>query len=230
MTGGQFHWRRWALILAVLAVLLAALVVWIAVARWHPSAKDFPVQGMAVDAANGEVDWFAARTDDVAFAYVLATSGAGERDPMFDRNWRGLFDAGIRRGAIHRFSLCQPAAEQAALFISTVPRTADQLPAMLVIDNAGTCTAPVDRAAAIGSIRAFLTLAEAHQGTPMLLAITPAAESDYSISAAIDRPLVGQRLLIQPGYLARPWQIWQASDLRRIAGAKGTVRWLVVAP
>jgi lysozyme len=218
------------LILAMAAVVLAGLVAWIAVARWHPPADDFPVQGAAVDARNGAVDWFAARTDDVAFAYVLATSGAGERDPMFDRNWRGLFDAGIRRGAIHRFSLCQPAAEQARLFISTVPRTADLLPAMLAIDADPACGAPIDRPAAIASIRSFLALAEAHLGAPMLLAISPAAESGYAISEAIDRPLVGERRLFEPSYLARPWRLWQASDLRRIAGAKGTVRWLVVAP
>lgn len=37
--------------------------------------------------------------------------------------------------------------------------------------------------------------------------------------------LVEQTAFFPPGYLARPWQMWQASGFRRIEGAARPVNW-----
>ncbi|WP_448657910.1 GH25 family lysozyme [Sphingomonas sp. CJ99] len=230
MAKSRLRPATWALFLMLGAVVAGAALIWTAAARWRPASDQFPIQGVAVDASNGPVDWFAARTDAVDFAYVLATTGAGMRDPLFEQHWQQLFDASIRRGAIHRFSPCQAVDEQARLFISTVPRTADALPAILHIDRDPACPQAMARQDLLMSVRTFLSLSERHLGKPMLLSITAEAEDEWQVSAAIERPVMATRRLFIPDYLARPWRIWQASDTRRIAGAKGTVRWLAVAP
>ncbi len=43
-------------------------------------------------------------------------------------------EAGVQAGAIHRYSLCQLATDQAANFIRHVPRRADALPAVVWLD------------------------------------------------------------------------------------------------
>ena len=76
----------------------------------------------------------------------------------------------------------------------------------------------------------FASMVEAHTGTPILLKIAAPVEAQYELSAAIQRPLWSMRNFIPPNYAARPWRMWQASDMRHIDGVTGPVRWNVVAP
>jgi hypothetical protein len=77
---------------------------------------------------NGAIDWAMVKARDVDFAYARATSGTNSRDPSFTANWTGAGDAQIRRGAIHVFSLCGTADEQAGAFVATVPRDPGRCP------------------------------------------------------------------------------------------------------
>ncbi len=197
--------------------------------RWHPDPAAFPVAGVTVADSDGGIEWPAVKAAGADFAYVRASHG-GSRDRSFEANWSGAADAGLRRGAGHDFSLCHSAAAQARAFITTVPRTADALPSALALDFDPACTRRPDRAGVLGAVRAFLLAAERHDGRPFLLRISPAFEEHYRLSHAVLRPLWAERRFLQPDYLARPWRIWQASDIRRIDGVAGPIRWSVVAP
>lgn len=217
------------LILGAVAVLaVAAIVAWRWSSAWHPEAARFPIQGLTVAADNGPVDWRMVRARGADFAFITASNGT-TRDRAFEGNWNGAHDAGLRHGALHLFSLCDPTADQVTAYLTTVPRAADALPAALALDFAPGCDARPTRAQVLTAIRGFLSPAEYHDGRPMMLRISPAFEDEYRVSEAIVRPLWATRRFFAPDYLARPWRIWQANPARRIDGVAQPVAWSVVA-
>jgi lysozyme len=82
---------------------------WSYATAWHPKTSQYPLQGIDLDERPGPIEWGTVRARGADFAYLVATSGADRRDPGFEANWAALPDAGLRRGAIHLYSLCQPA-------------------------------------------------------------------------------------------------------------------------
>lgn len=217
------------LILGALAVLaIAALLAWRWSAGWHPDEKRFAVQGLTVAADNGPVDWGMVRARGADFAFVTASAGT-RRDPAFEANWNGAHAAGLRHGALHVFSLCEPTADQVTAYLTTVPRAADALPAALALDFTPGCDARPTRAQVLTAIRGFLAPAEYHDGRPMMLRISPAFESEYRVSEAIVRPLWATRRFFEPDYLAQSWRMWQANPARTIDGVANPVAWSVAA-
>lgn len=213
----------------VIVVALAALVGWTIALGWRPSGR-YPFQGVDVSAANGAVDWWTVRKGGADFAYIRATAGADVRDPAFERNWAGVSETGMRRGASHVYSLCRLAADQANNFNTTVPRTDGALPAAVEIDFADDCPSHPERAIVLDELRRFLTMVEAHTGKPVLLKVSKRFDAAYGVTAAIQRPIWAVRDFFPPDYPARRWRMWQASDMRRIDGVEGPVHWDVVAP
>ena len=217
------------LILGAVAVLaVAALVAWRWSSGWHPDAQRFPVQGVTVAASDGAVDWDMVRARGADFAFITASNGT-TRDPAFEGNWNGAHDAGLRHGALHVFSLCEPTADQVTAYLTTVPRAADALPAALALDFTPGCDARPTRAQVLTAIRGFLAPAEYHDGRPMMLRISSAFEDEYRVSEAIVRPLWATRRFLEPDYLARPWRLWQANPARRVDGVAQPIEWSVAA-
>ncbi|WP_425230346.1 glycoside hydrolase family 25 protein [Sphingomonas sp.] len=198
--------------------------------RWHPAPARYPLQGVDLGEQPRRIEWASIRAAGADFAYVVATEGTGARDPGFEANWSALPDAGLRRGAVHLYSLCEDGAAQADAFNATVPRTADALPAAVDVDRRDGCDAPPAGAAVIESLRAFLGRVETHTGKPVILRLSRWAERRYALSSAFDRPLWLTGNFLRPGYADRAWRLWRASDMRRVDGVEGPVNWDVVAP
>ncbi len=118
--------------------------------------------------------------------------------------------AGVRRGAIHVFSFCRLAVDQANNFVVTVPRVSDALPAAVDIDFEGDCDARPDRAVVVGEVARFLKIAENHTGKPMLLMISREVEGVYRLSAEFERPEWSVGNFFPPEYAAKPWAMWRA--------------------
>lgn len=215
--------------LLVVAGLLA-IFGWTIATRWAPSTRTYPLQGVDLPAGPAPIDWGSVRADGADFAYLVATVGADQREATFEANWDALPEAGLRRGAVHLYSLCQPAVDQANAFNTVVPRTDDALPAAVDISFRADCTARPDRDALVGSVRQFLSMVETHTGKLVLLRLSRPAESHYTLSAALARPVWAVRNLVAPDYAARPWRMWRASDFRQIEGVEQPVNWDVVAP
>jgi lysozyme len=217
------------LVPGLLLLALAGWSGWLFASRWRPSPGDFPVQGVDVSEDQGPIEWWTAKKAGIAFAYLRATSGRQGRDLRFPENWRWTFEAGIRRGALHVYSLCQLASDQAGNFVSTVPRTDEQLPPAVELDFQADCPARPERQVLIGELGRFLRAVETHLGKPAILLISPAMESQYRLSDAFPRLLWSRQPFFPPWYFARPWTIWQASRMRRIEGVGVPVHWDVMA-
>ena len=215
--------------LILIGVLLVGLTLWWA-ARWTPNRDLYPLQGVTIDADNGEVHWGSIKAAGADFAYVAATDGANGVDPMFARNLSGAREVGIQAGAIHRYSLCQLATDQAANFIRHVPRRADALPAVVWLDYDDRCPDRPTRALLLSELATFLAQIEAHTGKRSLIAPGPSFEGDYKVTQGIARTTWLRRDFFEPDYGAHPWAMWQANDYVRLSGASGTVGWNVLRP
>ena len=216
-----------AVVLAAVALLALGLRFY--AGSWRPPLTEFPSQGVDVSAAAGAIDWPTLAAEGADFAYVRATAGSGERDAQFDANWQGVAAAGIPRGALHVYSLCGRAADQARNFVTTVPRTDDALPAAMLIDFEPDCAARPDRKTLLQEIGRFINAVETHTGKPMLLKVTKPVEAAYQLSGAVARPVWAVANYFSPEYAVRPWRMWQANSARHVAGAEAPVHWNVVA-
>ncbi len=215
--------------IAALLLLAVGLAMWWA-ARWTPDRALYPTQGVTIDAGNGVVHWGSVKAAGADFAYVMATDGSAGLDPQFARNMTGAREAGIQAGAIHRYSLCRLATDQAANFIRHVPRRADALPAVVWLDYDDRCPDRPTRALLLSELATFLAQIEAHMGKRSLIAPGPAFESDYQVTRGIARTTWLRRDFFEPDYGAHPWAMWQANNHVRIAGADGTVGWNALRP
>ena len=211
-----------------LAVALGAFVLWRVVIGWTPSLDDYPMQGVVVDASNGEPVWSTLAATGVDFAYLTATVGDKIRDASFASNLEAISDVGIRYGALHIFDICRLATDQATLFITTVPRSPIALPPAVALDYSKTCASKPNRALILSEVSTFLSQIEAHAGKPAVLLLAPDFEKQYRISAAVDRNVWLERTWLLPDYAAKPWVMWTANTARNIDSVDGRVRWVVV--
>lgn len=225
-------WGRRIGRIGALAVVigLATVVAWTFAHHWHPSSSSYAFQGVDVAEEQGAIDWWTVRAGGADFAYLRATIGADGRDARFEAHWADVYATGMRRGAIHVYSLCRLAADQANNFNTTVPRTDDALPAAVEIDFSPDCTSRPERDVVVSEMRRFLTMVESHTGKPVLLKVSQRFDTTYRLSEAIPRPIWAVQDFFPPDYAARPWRMWQATDMRRIDGVAGPVNWDVVAP
>lgn len=230
MPPSRILWRRTRIIAGiVLALALIGFLAWLVAANWRPDAKAFPHQGIDVSEAQGRVDWWAVKANpEVSFAYARATIGADRRDKAFAANWRGMYAVAMPRGAIHVFSLCQLAADQAGNFAKTVPLATDELPPALDLDFDPACAARPERSVVLGEIGRFVAGVEGATGKPVILRVSRAFEAQYRVSEAIPRRLWSSQSFFPPDYFDKPWAMWQSSRFRRIEGISGAVNWDVM--
>nr|AGU11793.1 Glycosyl hydrolases family 25 [uncultured organism] len=220
--------RLQAVALILFASVLIGLTGWSFFGRWRPSTASYPVQGVDVSEGDGAIDWWQARNSGVQFVYARATVGVRGRDSRFAEHWRSAAEAGIERGALHVYTICQPGLAQAGNFVSTVARTDDQLSPAILLDLSDNCPRP-SRSALLLELASFLAAVETHTGKRAILGVTKRFDGAYQLSSLTTAPLWARGVFFAPGYLSRPWTMWQASRLRRIQGAAGPVNWDVMA-
>lgn len=127
----------------------------------------YPVHGIDVSRYQTQIDWPVARDNGVGFAFIKATEGGENLDPMFRDHWSGAAAAGVPRGAYHFYYHCRPAAEQARWFINNVPRAAGALPPVLDIEwtpFSPTCTLRPPAAEVRAEAQTFLAIVARHYG------------------------------------------------------------------
>lgn len=217
------------LVLILFAVGLLGVAGWQGATRWRPSVDKFPVQGVDVSEANGAVEWPVVAGGGADFAYATATHGR-QRDSRFEENWHGIAAAGLRRGAVHVWSLCLLGVDQANAFNTIVPRDDAALPVAIDVDYAPECAARPARAVLVREIAQAATMIEAHMGKPVLLRVSRQVEGDYDLASALPRTIWAAGTFFPPDYATRPWRMWRASDMRRVDGIEGPVNWNVAAP
>lgn len=228
MSGKAGLWLRAGLALLVLASALGAYG-WHKWQRWAPDRAAYPMQGLALSAAQGEIDWGSLAAQNPDFAYIRAVTGRQGRDSAFSANWAAARAAGLRYGAEILFDPCARASDQATIFLTTVPRDAAALPPAIRIDDAPACTPAPGRDTMVSELNTLINLVEAHMGKPALLHVSSGAEQRYAISESINRTLWLDSNAFAPDYASHPWVMWTANAARRVNGIDAPVEWIVVA-
>jgi len=214
----------------VIVLLIIAFILRNIAISWAPARDQYPVQGISVDESHGQIIWHVAGATGVDFAYIQATEGTDKRDANFAANIEGAGDAGIRYGALHNYSLCRLATDQATIFVTTVPRGANMLPPAVRLAFDNECGDRPGRALVLSELNTFLNQIESHSGKPAIIAVSRDFEELYNISSGIDRTFWLEANFFPPDYATKPWVMWRASDMRRISGVDGPINWNVVRP
>ncbi len=214
----------------VVVLLIVAFVLRNIAIGWAPPRDQYPVQGISVDESHGQIVWHVAGATGVDFAYIQATSGAEKRDANFAANIKGAQEAGVRYGALHSYSLCKLATDQATMFVTTVPRGENMLPPAVRLAFDKSCGERPGRALILSELNTFLNQIEAHSGKRAIIAVSRDFEELYNISSGIDRTFWLEANFFPPDYATKPWVMWRASDMRRISGVDGPINWNVVRP
>ena len=223
----QLRWLGAILLIA----LIAAVAGWWHLRHWQPERAAFPVQGVEVGGADGEIDWRAVKAIGADFAYLGASASAFARDPAFTRNLEEARAAKLQVGAVHRYDPCQPAERQAANFVSVVPRDPAMLPPVVELDLlADDCPVKVGDAKVESELMTFVNEVETHTGKAIMLKLSAGFEQRYHIGTAIDRNLWLSRDRYQPEYAGRPWTLWTANRALENEAGSGSLRWVVAQP
>ncbi|WP_044510603.1 glycoside hydrolase family 25 protein [Hymenobacter sp. DG25B] len=232
--------RRWAVVLLALLVLTGGLYsqyrrqvnryarrLYTTLVNPHltgsertPLLDGYSVHGIDVSAYQGHIDWPRVAANNVRFAFIKATEGVTLRDPRFPRNWREARKAGVFCGAYHYFQPNYDGAQQANLFVRTVPLQPGDLPPVLDVEAPDFHDVAVMRR----NIATWLRLVERHYGARPILYSNYSFYRRYLAGHFDEYPLwLAHYEVAQPALAREKWIIWQHSDESYVPGIRGTV-------
>ena len=188
----------------------------------------YPVHGIDISRFQSVVDWPTARAAGVNFAFVKATEGGDGADPLFDVNWRGAAQAGVRRGAYHFFYHCRPASEQARWFIAHVPRSPGALPPVLDMEwtpFSPTCTVRHSGAHIREEIAEYSAIIRAHYGQSPIIYTTVDFYADTELWRLPQTEFWLRSVATHPAatFKGQHWTFWQYTGTGLVPGIAGQV-------
>jgi lysozyme len=192
---------------------------------WMPNNPlgQYPVKGVDVSHHNGVIDWRAAASDGVKFAYIKATEGEDFQDDHFAANCRDATSAGIACGAYHYFRLGTPGLAQARNFIRTVPRDALPLPPAVDLETWGNASTRPSVTEFQAQLNVFLgELRKAYGTEPVIY-----ASSDFIhayLGGVAPKRLWYRAVVVTPHFDRYDnWTFWQFTERARVRGIAGFV-------
>ncbi|MGB9375970.1 MAG: GH25 family lysozyme [Mycobacteriales bacterium] len=209
------------LALALVVLIAGPAFVWFFWLPHHrPGLRPGEVYGVDVSSSDGVIDWVGVAQAGMRFAYVRATAGDSVTDDRFLDNWEGAGATGLRRGAVHAFSLCSDGVDQAVYFLGTAPRAAGALPPAVELNLAGNCAKRPDPDAVNQQFKVFLATVEGAWKARMLIFVGADWQKRYPVPTSVDRPRWRAGLLSRP---AQPWAVWRLHGYAHVDGIKPRV-------
>lgn len=197
----------------------AAAAAVIGIGAWQIALqfRQTTLAGIDVSHYQGDISWRAvAESQKVKFVYLKASEGSTYQDPTFSHNRQMAAKYHITVGAYHYYSLSKTGAEQAANFISAVPKQKGTLPP--AIDIEATVTSQSDFKDQLAD---YVSAVTKHYGQKPVFYVPPKVYNllydDYAgyhfwiIDVSGEKPTV-------PG-----WTFWQYSSKGKMAGISGSV-------
>lgn len=190
----------------------------------YPSESKYPIRGIDVSNHQGNIDWKKIAENRISFAYIKATEGGDWKDKTFSRNWKEANELGIRVGAYHFFTLCRSGKEQAANFISYVPKDPKALPPVADLEFVGNCKERPPLQDVKKEIQEFLITLENYYGKKPILYLTYEFIDKYLEGDFLEYPVWIRDIFGHPSSsLDRNWIIWQYHSRARLKGIEGPV-------
>lgn len=190
----------------------------------HP--YDHPVHGIDISRWQGNIDWNRLRRTGISFAFLKATEGGDHSDPEFQYYWQQARAAGLPRGAYHYYYFCRTGAEQAAWFISHVPRERGTLPPVLDLEwtHSRTCRVRPSPAEIRREAMIFMSALEQYYGQRPIIYTTVDFYRDNNLSSWNEefwlRSVANHPRITYPG---KRWSFWQYTGTGKVPGVSGNV-------
>lgn len=160
--------------------------------------------GIDISHHSGDVDWVEVHAGGVHFAYVKATEGVDDADPMFEQHWARLKELEIPRGAYHFYVTEDDPEEQAAFFLSRIEQDPGDLPPVVDIELIGHGTtgelAP--------KLRRFLEIVEQSLGIKPAIYTSPVFWDQHLDDSFGDHPLWIAEYGVEAPRLPAGWERW----------------------
>jgi lysozyme len=188
----------------------------------YPERGRFPVQGIDVSHHQGHIDWAEVKEAGVDFAYIKATEGGDFTDERFQDNWKETQKHNILRGAYHFFTLCRPGAEQAAHFISVVPRDKNALPPAVDLEYTGNCNDSSKQLNFAAELKTFYRKIKARYGTTPIIYTTYEFHEHHELSPYMARLWI-RDIYSTPDLSRYDWTFWQYTNRLRVPGIAAPV-------
>ncbi|QHQ37272.1 glycoside hydrolase [Algicella marina] len=197
--------------------------------EWEGITPDrYSIHGIDAARYQGRIDWWAARSAGINFAWLKATEGGDHIDPGFELNAPQARMAGVPVGAYHFYYFCRTPAEQARWYIENVPRVPGDLPPVLDIEwnhQSRTCRRFPEPPTVRAEIREFVNIVGRHYGTAPVVYTTPDFYAENGLGALSDiefwlRSVAGHPSERYPG---ERWTFWQYTGTGVVPGVKGIV-------
>src|SRR5258708_7749562 len=132
-----FLHKKTLTIIVVIWVLFFTVILDFFGIIWHndPFVYFYKIKGLDVSGYQGDIDWkTVSDSHKYSFVYIKATEGHDFTDDKFLKNWNGAKENKLLVGAYHFFSVRSSGQEQAAFFISKVPKDDFSLPPLIDIE------------------------------------------------------------------------------------------------
>lgn len=213
------HWFRRPLALSIIAAGIAVFLLLPKVERAYPSEKVYGVRGIDLSAHNGNIDFYAVKSDGIEFAVLKATEGASFKDARFAQNYRGAVKAGLKVGAYHFFRFDVSGAVQALNMLHSIDKRKLDLPLMIDVEE---WTNPQDVATddVLNQLEQMVDCLKQH-GYRVMLYTNKAGHRRFLQDRFSDLPLWICSFTDPP--TKGEWHLWQYDHHGSVAGVKGHV-------
>lgn len=197
----------------------AAAAVVIGIGAWQIAQqfRQTTLEGIDVSHYQGDISWRAvAETHKVKFVYLKASEGSTYQDPTFASNCKAAEKYHLVVGAYHYYSLSKSGADQAANFISVVPKMKGALPP--AIDIEANVTSQSDFKDQLADY--VRTITKHYGQKPVFYVPSKVYNLLYDDYAGYHFWIIdvsGQKPTV-PG-----WTFWQYSNKGKVAGISGSV-------
>ncbi|WP_240722698.1 GH25 family lysozyme [Poseidonocella sp. HB161398] len=188
----------------------------------------YSVHGIDASRYQGQIDFHAARSSGISFAWLKATEGGDHADPAFELNAPRARAAGVPVGAYHFYYFCRTAREQAKWFIQNVPRRAGDLPPVLDMEwnhQSKTCPYKPDPQTVRSEMQTFLQIVGSHYGTVPVVYTTPDFYDHNGLEAVTGAEFWLRSTAAHPSerYPGKSWSFWQYTGTGVVYGVGGKV-------
>ena len=181
----------------------------------------YPVRGIDLSAHNGPVDFCRVAGSGIDFAIIKASEGASWRDSLFERNYAGALEAGMRVGAYHFFRFDVEGWRQSVNILGAIGDRHLDLPVAIDVEEFAN---PPDATTAevVQNLRSMIEIMRQNGREPMIYTnkngyyrFVRGRFDDVAlwICSFTNPPLADQ---------AR-WTLWQHSHIGRVDGIRGPV-------
>lgn len=185
----------------------------------------YSIHGIDVSRYQKNINWKQVKAMQDAginleFAYIKATEGAVNVDPLFHRNWVKAKEAGMARGAYHFFTANKEGKVQAKNFIQIVQLETGDLPPVLDVEKTyGRSPAVIQK-----EVAAWLNAVEEAYNVKPIIYTNVHFYNTYLAGKFDEYPLwVAHYFAGEKPRIERDWLMWQHSETGRVNGINATV-------